>query len=409
MSSDLLQQEDVFVATKKQIILPMVVIAVGVAGFIGMSALKKPPEEKEQLDTTPLVSVQAVEINPMSFAVSSYGVVNAKYETELVSQLNGEIVYLSDKFVRGGFVKKGDILAKIDPSDYEAALIDAKATMASAKATLVQEKAYGKVAEAEWKRIENGVPTELSLRKPQLAQEIAKLNSSEAGLKRANRNLERTIIKAPYDALIEARNIGLGSYVSMGTPLGKVLSTAKAEIRLPIADKELQFLDDKGRNSEVILTGEFAGKTQQWQAKVVRSEGVIDNRSRMTYLVAEVTDPYGLKSNNNELRYGTYVTATIDGSHAGQVAELPRHLVINNQVAVLDDEGKLRYKDITILRQIGSKVIVSDGLEAGMNVITSALDYPIEGMQLALPEDKLLRDEDNPEQQATQIAMEEKD
>ncbi|MCG9731040.1 efflux RND transporter periplasmic adaptor subunit [Shewanella sp. Isolate13] len=395
-------------ATKKQIILPMVVIAVGVAGFIGMSALKKPPEEKEQLDTTPLVSVQAVEINPMSFAVSSYGVVNAKYETELVSQLNGEIVYLSDKFVRGGFVKKGDVLAKIDPSDYEAALIDAKATMASARATLVQEKAYGKVAEEEWKRIENGVPTELSLRKPQLAQEIAKLNSSEAGLKRANRNLERTIIKAPYDALIEARNIGLGSYVSMGTPLGKVLSTAEAEIRLPIADKELQFLDDKGQDAEVILTGDFAGKTQEWTAKVVRSEGVIDSRSRMTYLVAEVKDPYGLKSKNNELRYGTYVTASIDGSHAGQVAELPRHLVINNQVAVLDDEGKLRYKDITILRQIGSKVIVSDGLEAGMNVITSALDYPIEGMQLALPEDKLLRDEDSPEQ-PTQIAMEEKD
>ncbi|MGS0689276.1 efflux RND transporter periplasmic adaptor subunit [Shewanella sp. 30m-9] len=396
-------------ATKKQIILPMVVIAVGVAGFIGISALKKPPEEKEELDTTPLVSIQSVEINPMSFAVTSYGVVNAKYETELVSQVNGEIVYLSEKFVRGGFVKKGDVLAKIDPSDYEAALIDAKASMASARATLVQEKAFGKVAAEEWKRIENGVPTELSLRKPQLAQEVAKLNSSEAGLKRANRNLERTIIKAPYDALIEARNIGLGSYVSMGTPLGKVLSTAHAEVRLPIADKELQFLDSKGKGAEVMLTGEFAGQTTQWPATIVRSEGVIDSRSRMTYLVAEVTDPYGLNSNNNELRYGTYVTANIDGSHAGQVAEVPRHLVINNQIAILDDEGKLRYKDITILRQIGAKVIVSAGLEAGMNVITSALDYPIEGMQLALPEDKALSEDEPTAPQATQIAMEDEE
>ncbi|MGS0676788.1 efflux RND transporter periplasmic adaptor subunit [Shewanella sp. 125m-1] len=396
-------------ATKKQIILPMVVIAVGVAGFIGISALKKPPEEKEELDTTPLVSIQSVEINPMSFAVTSYGVVNAKYETELVSQVNGEIVYLSEKFVRGGFVKKGDVLAKIDPSDYEAALIDAKASMASARATLVQEKAFGKVAAEEWKRIENGVPTELSLRKPQLAQEVAKLNSSEAGLKRANRNLERTIIKAPYDALIEARNIGLGSYVSMGTPLGKVLSTAHAEVRLPIADKELQFLDSKGKGAEVMLTGEFAGQTTQWPATIVRSEGVIDSRSRMTYLVAEVADPYGLNSNNNELRYGTYVTANIDGSHAGQVAEVPRHLVINNQIAILDDEGKLRYKDITILRQIGAKVIVSAGLEAGMNVITSALDYPIEGMQLALPEDKALSEDEPTAPQATQIAMEDEE
>ncbi|MGS0728173.1 efflux RND transporter periplasmic adaptor subunit, partial [Shewanella sp. 0m-11] len=290
-----------------------------------------------------------------------------------------------------------------------AALIDAKASMASARATLVQEKAFGKVAAEEWKRIENGVPTELSLRKPQLAQEVAKLNSSEAGLKRANRNLERTIIKAPYDALIEARNIGLGSYVSMGTPLGKVLSTAHAEVRLPIADKELQFLDSKGKGAEVMLTGEFAGQTTLWPATIVRSEGVIDSRSRMTYLVAEVTDPYGLNSNNNELRYGTYVTANIDGSHAGQVAEVPRHLVINNQIAILDDEGKLRYKDITILRQIGAKVIVSAGLEAGMNVITSALDYPIEGMQLALPEDKALSEDEPTAPQATQIAMEDEE
>lgn len=395
-------------ATKKQIILPFLVIAVGAAGFVGMSALKKPPEEKEELDTTPLVSVEAVEIKPMSFAVSSYGVVHPKYETELVSQVNGEIVYLSERFVKGGFVKKGDILAKIDPSDYEAALIDAKANMASARATLVQEKAFGKVAEEEWKRIENGVPTELSLRKPQLAQEVAKLNSSEAGLKRAKRNLERTIIRAPYDSLIEARNIGLGSYVSMGTRIGNVLSTDHAEVRLPIADKELQFLDNKGVESQVVLTGEFAGVKQQWPAKIVRSEGVVDNTSRMTYLVAEVIDPYGLNSDNSELRYGTYVTASIDGTHAGLVAEVPRHLVVNNQVATLDSEGKLRYKDITIVRQIGAKVIVSAGLEQGVNLITSALDYPLEGMQLALP-DNSSTDDKSDDPKATQLAMEEKD
>ncbi|MCL1048296.1 efflux RND transporter periplasmic adaptor subunit [Shewanella abyssi] len=395
-------------ATKKQIILPVVVIAIGVAGFFGMAALKKPPEEKAEIDTTPLVSVQTVEIKPMDFSVNSYGVVAAKYETELVSQVNGEIVFLSEKFVRGGFVKKGDVLAKIDPSDYDAALIDAQASMASARATLVQEKAFGKVAEAEWKRIKDGVPTELSLRKPQLAQEIAKLNSSEAGLKRAKRNVERTVIKAPYDALIEARNIGLGSYVSMGSKVGKVLSTDDAEIRLPIADKELQFLHDKGKYAEVLLKGQFAGKPQVWKAKIVRSEGVIDSRSRMTYLVAEVSDPYGLNSDTNELRYGTYVTASIEGLHAGQVTEVARHLVINNQVAVLDDDNKLRYKDVNIVRQIGSKVIITDGLDAGMNLITSALDYPIEGMQLALPKEKSL-DNDDSDPQPTQIAMGEKE
>lgn len=396
-------------ATKKQIILPIVVLSIGIGSFVAISALKQPPAEKEAVDNTPLVAVKTVEINPMTFEVNSYGVVSAKYETELVSQVNGEIVFLSETFVRGGFVKKGDVLAKIDSSDYDADLIDAQASLASARATLVQEKAFGKVAEEEWKRIKDGVPTELSLRKPQLAQEIARLNSSEAGLKRAKRNVERTIIKAPYDALIESRNIGFGSYVSKGTALGKVFSIDKAEVRLPLADKEIQYLVNKGKDSQVTLTADLGGSKQQWSGKIVRSEGVIDSRSRMTYLVAEVIDPYGLTSNKSELRYGTYVTANIAGIQAGDVAVMPRHLVINGQIAVLDEDKKLRYKQVNVIRQFGAEVVITDGLTAGMEVITSALDYPVEGMQLALPKDKLLQQDDEELKSDAQLAMEEKD
>ena len=393
-------------ATKKQIILPIAVLLVGVGGFAAMSAMKKPPEEKAEVDNTPLVAIQQVEMNPMTFSVGSYGVVKAKYETELVSQVYGEIVFLSNAFVRGGFVKKGDVLAKIDPSDYDADLIDAEANLASARATLVQERAFGKVAEEEWKRIKDGVPTELSLRKPQLAHEIAKLNSSEAGLKRALRNVERTIIKAPFDALIESRNIGLGSYVSQGTAVGKLLSTDHAEIRLPLADKEIQYLTNKGKDANVALIADLGGEKQQWLGKIVRSEGVIDSRSRMTYLVAEVIDPYGLKTDKNELRYGTYVTANITGNDAGEVTVLPRHLVVNGTIATLDEDKKLRYKPVNVIRQFGAEVVISEGLAPGMNVITSALDYPVEGMQLALPEDKILQ-QDSSEETDTQLAMEE--
>ncbi|MDX1282358.1 efflux RND transporter periplasmic adaptor subunit [Shewanella colwelliana] len=394
-------------ATKKQIILPIIVLAAGIGGFLAISSMKKPPEEKAIVDNTPVVSVDIIKMDPMVFTVNSYGIVNAKYETELVSQVNGEIVYLSEAFVRGGFIKKGEVLAKIDPSDYEAALTDAEASLASARATLVQEKAYGKVAEEEWKRIKDGVPTELSLRKPQLAQELAKLNSSEAGLKRAKRNLERTIIKAPYDALIENRTIGLGSYVSMGTPLGKLLSTAQAEIRLPLADKDIRYLDNKGLGASVTIQGQFAGLQQQWKGKIVRSEGVIDNRSRMTYLVAQIDDPYGLHDNKNQLRFGSYVTAHIDGTRAENVTTLARHLIVADKVAILDDEKKLKYQTVNVVRQQGALAVISDGLEDGMQVITSALDYPIEGMQLALPGDK--KAINDPSAEPTQLAMEEKE
>ncbi|GAA0782134.1 MULTISPECIES: efflux RND transporter periplasmic adaptor subunit [Pseudomonadati] len=393
-------------ATRKQIILPIVVLGLGVGALVGISALKKPPEEKPALDTTPLVSVEAIQYQPMMFSVSSYGVVQPKYNTDLVSQVNGEITYLSDSFVKGGFVKAGEVLAKIDASDYESDLLDAQASIASAQASLVQERANAKVAEKEWAQISNGTPTDLSLRKPQLAQEIARLKSAEAGLHRAERNLERTIIRAPYDSLVSSREVGLGSYVSKGSPIGGLLSTDVAEVRLPLADKEIQYLDAKGLNATVALVGSFAGNKQAWQGKIVRSEGVVDSKSRMTYLVAEVIDPYGLTSDKRELRFGTYVTANINGANAGEVAIIPRHLIVNGQVAIMDDEQKLRYKDVTMLRQEGAKVVISEGLENGMNLITSALDYPVEGMKLALPADKLLQKEPQTDSEPqTELAM----
>ena len=202
---------------KKQIIVPFAILAVGIAGFAGFSAMKKPPEEKEAVDNTPIVAVETVTVEPMRLTVDSYGVVMPKYETQLIAQVTGQIVELSDTFVRGGFIKKGQLLARIDPSDYEAALIDAQATLASAQAALQKERAQGKVAEEEWKRITDSSPTELSLRKPQLAQELARVKAAKASILRAQRNLERTEIIAPYDAMIDSREIGLGSFVTTGS------------------------------------------------------------------------------------------------------------------------------------------------------------------------------------------------
>jgi len=376
------------VARKKQIIIPIAILAIGIVAFVGFSSMKKPPEEKPEVDNTPIVAVEKIIVMPMRLEVSSYGIVKPKYETTIVAQVNGEIVELSDTFVRGGLVKKGQLLARIDPNDYHAALIDAEANMASARAALEKEVAQGKVAEREWKLITDTSPTELSLRKPQLAQELARVKSAQAAVLRAERNLQRTEIKAPYDAMINSRTIGLGSYVGVGSEVGMLLGTAIAEVRLPVADNQLQFLIDQGQQAKVNLTGTYAGKEIQWQAEIARSEGVIDNKSRMSYLVAEIHDPYHLKNskvgNGNPLRFGSYVQANILGVEVANASIVPRYLVVNNRVAVLDNESKLHYADINIVRQQGGNVVISNGLLDGDKLIVSALDYPVDGMKLAL-------------------------
>jgi len=246
------------VIRNKQVFIPFVILIIGVLIFLGLNHFKMAPKDKIKRNNIPVVLVEKIDIKPLTLNVTSYGLALPKYETELVSQVSGEVTELSEMFVRGGFVKKGELLARIDPNDYEAELINAQATMANARAALKQEVAQGKVAEKEWKRITNTSPTELSLRKPQLAQELARVKSAQAAVLVAQRNLERTEIRAPYDSLIDSRNIGLGSFVRSGTLLGKVLGVGVAEIRLPVANNQFNFLIDEGLGANVILTTEFA-------------------------------------------------------------------------------------------------------------------------------------------------------
>lgn len=384
-------------ARKKQIIIPIAILAIGAIAFVGFSSMKKPPEEKDAVDKTPIVAVEDISVAPMTLEVSSYGVVKPKYETTIVAQVSGEIVELSDAFVRGGLIKKDQLLARIDPNDYHAALIDAQADMASARAALEKEVAQGKVAEREWKQITDTSPTELSLRKPQLAQELARVKSAQAAILRAERNLQRTEIRAPYDAMINSREIGLGSFVGVGSEIGMLFGTDIAEVRLPVADNQLQFLVAQGEQAKVKLIGTYSGQEIQWQAEIARSEGVIDSNSRMSYLVAEIHDPYLLHKNTREnelpLRFGSYVQAKILGVKVDNATVVPRYLVVNNSVAILNNESKLHYAKIHILREQGGNVIVSDGLIDGDKLIVSALDYPVAGMKLTLASDQL--DEDD--------------
>ncbi len=389
------------VASKKQIILPIAVLVGGLGMAFAFASMKQAPVEKPEQDTRPLVSIKPLSFDTITLDVKSYGIVKPKNHTELVAQVSGQVVSLSDQFVQGGFVKQGDILARIDPNDYEAALIEAEAGLAQASSALEIERAQVSVAQAEWDRIKGDshqvIPSELYLRKPQLAEKLANYRAAQASVKRAKRNLERTYIKAPYDAIIEERLISLGSVVNPGNSFGSLSSTSLAEIRLPVADKDLQYLDNQGIGANVSISAEFAGKQTTWQATIVRTEGVVDQRSRMNYLVAQVATPYQQK---NPLRFGSYINATIQGRALDNAIVVPHHLVKDNKIAVLQEGETLTFKTLHIVREQNGMVIADNGLANGEKLITSALEYPTEGMAVKL---------DNAELSAptTQLALKE--
>ncbi|BFM11009.1 efflux RND transporter periplasmic adaptor subunit [Simiduia litorea] len=380
----------------KRVYLPFIILIVSIAAFVVMKNLKQPAEEKVADQIAPLVKVESIRFEPMQLAVSSQGVVTPKFKTQLVAQISGEISFIAPEFVRGGFVKQGQILARINDSDYQAYVIEAQAALLSAQAGLEQEQALGAVAKDEWRRIKDRKPTALSLREPQLAQEQARVRAAEAALARAKSNLERTIIRAPFHALIETRQVSLGSYVNPGNAIGDVLSVSEAEVRLPVADNQIKFLINEGVGSKVTLRGELQGQETTWDAKIIRTEGVIDSQSRMAYLVAQLVNPYGLQvpragdekldqKTEHPLRFGSYVRASVEGISIPHAALVPRHIIVDGKVPTLTAENTLLFKTVTSIREQGTMVVVVDGVADQDQLIVSALQYPVEGMLLRLP------------------------
>ena len=222
---------------------PFFILLLFIVGAGLLMKTKETPEQKPEEMPIPIVDVTRVEQQTVSLNLPSYGVVTPKYKTQLVTEVQGRMLTISPQFVAGGIVKKGDQLAQIEPSDYEADLMQAEATLAQATAALNEEIARGEVAKIEFKGYDKGLPPELGLRIPQLKKEQANVKYAQAALARAQRNLERTVIRAPFDGIIKARNVDLGQYVTLGTNLGELYDTRIAEIRLPISNDELAYLE----------------------------------------------------------------------------------------------------------------------------------------------------------------------
>ncbi|GIU40778.1 RND superfamily efflux pump MFP component [Shewanella sairae] len=333
---------------------------------------KEAPEQKPDEVPVAIVDVTEVQQQTVSLNLPSYGVVSPKYKTQLVTEVKGRMLSISANFVAGGVVKKGDELAVIEPSDYEADLMQAQASLAQAKAALEEERAKGEVAKNDWKGYDGGVPPELGLRLPQLKQEQANVKFQQAALARAQRNLERAVIRAPFDGIIKSRIVDLGQYVTLGTNLGELYDTRIAEVRLPLSNNDLAYLESVDNpDTDVSLSAGLAGKTITWQGQIIRSEGVIDAENRMVYLVAEVKDPY-LRNNRLEgqlpLKYGTFVTAVIKGRTVEGIVKLPRHLVRDNQVTIVNKDNSIELRNVNVVKSDLENVYIKGSIESGERI-----------------------------------------
>jgi RND family efflux transporter MFP subunit len=375
--------------------LALIVLAIAVVIILVGIARGKRPDRVETAEQAVLVDTIEADQRSLNFTVWSQGPVMARTRTNLVSEVAGKVVSVSPSFVAGGFFRKGDVLLQIDPSDYEAALKRAEAALASRQARLADEKARSEQALKDWRNLgRGGTPSDLVLRKPQLQDALANVSAAEADVQKARRDLERTRITVPYEGLVRQKLVDIGQYVSPGTQLGTTFAIDTAEVRLPLSSSDLAYLvlptatEASPENlPRVMLHADEGGIHHQWQARIIRTEGVVDATSRVIYAVAQVVDPYGVlgKSQQEELRVGTFVRAAIEGKAIEDVVVLPRHVLQNdNTILVANEDNRLEIRPVQVARAEPELVYIADGITGGEHVVTTTLDAPIPGMLLAI-------------------------
>ena len=383
------------IARTLKIVAPLAVL--GVAGFAAVTMIRnRPPVEVQApVFTPPGVRIEEVTLRDVPLNVTSQGTVRPRTESQLVSEIAGRVTVVAPAFAEGGFFESGDVLVTIDPFDYQQAVVSARAQLAQARLRLAQEEAEAEVAVREWDALGRGDPRALTLREPQLEDARASVAGAEAGLERAERDLERAEIVAPYAGRIRQKDVDIGQFVRVGDAVATIYAVDIAEVRLPLPDEQLAFLDlplsYRGGADQpqphVTLRATFAGEEHEWQGRIVRTESEIDPVSRMVHAVAEVVDPYAPGPNRRRppLAVGMYVEAEIAGRTAHDVAVVPRAALRGrDQVLVVDAEDRLSFREVDILRATTDAIYVQRGLAEGELVVVSPLDMPTEGMRVQL-------------------------
>ena len=205
-----------------QVLLPLVVLA-GAAGAAYVMYLNRPPVETQApVVEPPGVRVQRVSYETTTLSISSQGTVQPRTSSQLVPEISGPVVEVARSFAVGGFFEAGDVLLRIDPYDYQQAVIAGQAQLAQAELRLAQEEAEAEVARREWNELGRGTANALTLRQPQVDDARAAVAAAEAALDRADRDLERAEIKAPYAGRVQSKDVDVGQFVTKGNPIARV-------------------------------------------------------------------------------------------------------------------------------------------------------------------------------------------
>ena len=380
--------------TKKNRYLLTVIIVVGLL-ITWLIATSKPAPAAKPIRLPPIPIVDVLHVQPASHRVwiETQGLVKPKTQIKLVSQVSGRVEAVAEQFSTGGFFAANQALVMVEESDYRIAVSQADAKLADAKQLLATEKGRARQAKREWRDLGNSEANDLFLRKPQLASAKAGLLAAEASLEKAQLDLSRTRISAPFAGRVLNKKVDIGQFVSQGSSIAEVYSSDIAEVRLPLTAQQRQNVSvSDSQRSPVKLLARYGSSEYEWDAELDRIEGAIDSSSRQYYFVA--TLPQAFEDSIDEagilqkpgLAVGQFVTAQIAGNSVDNSFLIPRSALRQQQQIWALDNNRLAYIDVVVIQSNDKSALVqlSDSSQASNSiaVITSSLSLALKGMNI---------------------------
>ena len=369
----------------QKIILPILALGIAIVAALVLMANSPSldPNIPEPMPT--VVRVTTVTPESVNLTVISQGSVNPNIETQLIPEVSGQVIWMSPALVAGGRFAIGEVLLRLDDQDLASDLERVSASLSRAQAE-------NQHADFEYQRLESLGERQLAsrsqienaLRTFRIAQ--ASLQEASAIHDQARRDLSRTEIQAPFSGLVRNKKVDIGQFVARGNPIATIYATDIVEVRLPIADQQLAYLQlpidmqgllPPGSRPGVELTANYAGRSLTWRGEIIRTEAEIDTKSRMVHVVARIDN----RIQNTPLSVGQFVNGEIMGRTADNIIQLPRSALRgNDRVLIVDQDNRLRFRTVELLRLFQDKVLISAGLTQGERVCLSPIQTVIDGM-----------------------------
>lgn len=348
----------------------------------------RPLPVREVSEIRPEVSVKTVTPATHQSRISAFGATEPHYTISLTAQVAGQVEYISSQFETGFRLKKGEEMLRLENSDYRAAVAAAKQQLAEAQLSYLQEERQGLQAQAEWLASGlNGEPdSELVLRVPQLASAEASVANAEALLASAEKDLQQSLIKAPFDALVITRDVSPGSYLQAGTQVASLYSTDWVEVKVSLSDREWQSLPD----ADILTTGEWPVNLQAvegsaiWQGKVLRIEQHLDGTTRQRSLIVGVEKPLDQQP---AIYPGVFVEVSLGGRQMDNLWQVPTtSLSQRGEIWYVTAENNLAKFATTPVFSDENHLYIrppADLLDAAQQILLQPISSYVEGMAVA--------------------------